>query len=70
VYSNGEVVIDRISADQEYRGTLEQKLEELYVHYMVPEILSGKIFMEEYKLLRGKQIMHVQCASYSMSCTC
>ena len=48
VYSNGEVVVDRILADLEYWGTLEEKLEEFYVRYMVPEILSGRIFLEEY----------------------
>jgi len=45
VYSNGEVVVDRILADLEYWGTLEEKLEEFYVRYMVPEILSGKVFL-------------------------
>ena len=49
VYSNGEVVVDRILADLEYWGTLEEKLEEFYVRYMVPEILSGRIFLEEYQ---------------------
>ena len=43
--------LDRKLADLEFWDTLEQKLEEFYVRYMVPEILSGKILMEEYKLL-------------------
>ena len=50
VYSNGEVVVDRILADLEYWGTLEEKLEEFYVRYMVPEILSRKFFLEEYNV--------------------
>ena len=48
VYSNGEVVVDRILADVEYWDELSEKLEDFYVHYVVPEILSGKIFQEEY----------------------
>ena len=40
VYSNREVVVDRILADLEYWDTLEEKWEEFYVRYMVPEILS------------------------------
>jgi len=50
VYSNGEVVVDRILADLEYWDTLEEKLEEFYVRYMVPEILSRKFFLEEYNV--------------------
>ena len=42
VYSNGEVVVDRILADLDYWSTLEQKLEDFYVHDIIPEILSGK----------------------------
>ena len=30
--------------------TIEQKLEDFYVHDVIPEILSGKIFQEEYGL--------------------
>ena len=48
VYSNGEVVVDRILADLDYWSTLEQKLEKFYVCNVIPEILSGKIFQEEY----------------------
>ena len=44
VYSNGEVIVDWILADLDYGNTLEQKLEEFYVHNVIPEILSGKIF--------------------------
>ena len=47
VYSNGEVV-DRILADIEYWDILLEKLEDFYVHYVVSEIFSGKIFQEEY----------------------
>jgi len=49
VYSNGEVVVDHILADLEYWDTLQEKLEEFYVRYMVPEILPGKIFLKEYQ---------------------
>jgi len=48
VYSNGQVVVDRILADLEYWATIEHKLEEFYVHNVVPEILSGTIFLEDY----------------------
>ena len=48
VFSNGEIVIDRILADLDYWNELEEKLEEFYVHHLLPEILSGKIFLEEY----------------------
>jgi len=48
VYGNREVVVDCMLADLEYWSTLEEKLEEFYVCYMVPEILPGKIFLEEY----------------------
>ena len=47
-YSNGEVVADRILADVEYWDILSEKLENLYVHYVVPEISSGKFFQKEY----------------------
>ena len=43
-----EVVVDRILADNKYWKEFEEKIEEFYVCYMVPEILSGKIFLEEY----------------------
>ena len=48
VFSNGEIIIDRILADLDYWNELEEKLEEFYVHHLLPEILSGKIFLEEY----------------------
>ena len=47
VYSNGEVVVDRILTDLDYWNTFVQKLE-FYVRNTIPEILSGKIFQEEY----------------------
>jgi len=40
------VVVDCILADLEYWDILSEKLEDFYVHYVVPEILSGKIFQE------------------------
>jgi len=48
VYSNGEVVVDHILADLDYWDTLSEQLEDFHVHYVVPEILSGKIYQEEY----------------------
>ena len=48
MYSNSEVVVDRILTDLDYWNTLEQKLEEFYVRNIIPETLSGKVFQEEY----------------------
>ena len=48
VYSNNEIVIDRIIADYDYWVELSETLDRFYVQHIVPEILSGKIFMEEY----------------------
>ena len=38
VYSNGKVVVDQILAELDYWSTLEQKLEDFYVHDVIPEI--------------------------------
>ena len=48
VYSNGEEVVNRITADLDYWSTLEEVLEVFYLRNVMPEILSGKIFLEEY----------------------
>lgn len=48
IYSNGEVLVDRIVADYDYWTELNDKLDDFYMQYVVPEILSGTIFMEEY----------------------
>ena len=48
VYSNGEVIVDRIMADYDYWTEVNDKLGNFYMQYVVPEILSGAIFMEEY----------------------
>ena len=48
VYSNEEIVIDRILANVDYWDHLSEKLEEFYVQHVIPEVLSGKIFQEEY----------------------
>jgi len=48
VYSNGEVIINCIIADLDYWCTLEEALEVFYLHNVIPEILSGKILLEEY----------------------
>ena len=44
VYSNGEIVIDRILADLNYWDHLSEKLEQFYIQHVIPEVLSGKIF--------------------------
>ena len=49
VYSNGCVIVDRILADLDYWYNLSEKLEEFYVTHVVPEILLGRIFMEEFR---------------------
>ena len=49
VYSNGCVIVDRILADLDYWNNLSEKLEQFYVTHVVPEILSGRIFMEEFQ---------------------
>ena len=48
VYSNEEIVIDRILANVDYWDRLSEKLEEFHVQHVIPEVLSGKIFQEEY----------------------
>ena len=48
VYSNNTVIIERILPDIEYWNELEQTLEDFYVRHVIPEILSKRIFMEEY----------------------
>lgn len=48
VYSNGEVTVDRIVADFDYWTELNEVLDNFYIQYVVPEIFSGTIFMEEY----------------------
>ena len=47
VYSNGEIVIDRIVANLNYWDHLSEKLEQFYIQHVIPEVLSGKIFQEE-----------------------
>ena len=46
VYSNGEVIVDRIVGYYDYWTVLNDKLDNFYMWYVVPEILSGTIFME------------------------
>ena len=48
VYSNGEIVFDRILADLNYWDHLSEKLEQFCIQHVIPEVLSGKIFQEEY----------------------
>ena len=51
IYSNEEIVIDFILANVDYWDHLSEKLEELYVQHIIPEVLSGKNFQEEYGTL-------------------
>ena len=51
VYSNGSVIVDRILADYDYWTKMCEVLDEFYIHHIVPEILSGRIFKEEYASL-------------------
>ena len=53
VYSGGEVVVNRILADCQYWTELNDVLDSFYVQYVVPEILSGTIFTEEYSSFLG-----------------
>ena len=48
VYSNGEVIVDRIVVDYDYWTELNDELDNFYMQYVVPETLCGAIFMEEY----------------------
>ena len=48
VYSNGQIVVDRIIADNDYWDHLFEKLEDFNVQHVIPEVLSGRIFQEEY----------------------
>ena len=47
VYSNGVVVEDRILADADYWKNLEEKLEQFYLYYIVPEILTKRSNLEQ-----------------------
>jgi len=48
VFSNGQVVVDRILADYDYWLELSEAIDRFYVQHVVPEILSGAIFTDEY----------------------
>ena len=48
MFSNGTVVVDWIIADYDYWTELQEKLEQFYLHHVVPELLSGKIFQQEF----------------------
>ena len=62
VYSNRAVIVDCILADVEYWSKLEQPLEDFYVHHVIPEILSRKIFMEENSVIYMICCYDVPCA--------
>ena len=47
VYSNSVVVEDRILADADYWKNLEEKLEQFYLYYIVPEILTKRRNLEQ-----------------------
>ena len=48
VYGNGCVIVDNILADLDYWYNVSEKVEEFYGTHVIPEILSGRIFMEEF----------------------
>ena len=50
VYSKGTVIVDRIINDFGYWTLLSETLDNFYVQNVVPEILSGSIFKQEYNL--------------------
>ena len=57
VFSNGSVIVDRILADHDYWTKMCDVLDEFYVQHVVPEILSGRIFKEEYASLFEFQLL-------------
>ena len=50
VYSNRTVVVDRILNDFSYWIKLNETLDNFYIEHVVPEILCGSIFKQEYDL--------------------
>ena len=56
VCSGGDIVVERILADFQYWTELSDILDTFCVQYVVPEILSGTIFTEEYSSLLGHDI--------------
>ena len=48
VFSNDTVVANRIVVDCNYWMNLLKKLEQFYLQHVIPELLSGKIFQEEF----------------------
>ena len=51
VFSNDSVIVDRILADYDYWKKICDTLDEFYMKHVIPEILSGTIFKEEYAAL-------------------
>ena len=51
VFSNASVVVDCILADYDYWTKMCDMLDEFYMQHVIPEILSGTIFKEEYASL-------------------
>ena len=50
VYSNHTVIVDRIISDFSYWTQMIETLDNFYVRHIVPEILCGTIFKQEYDL--------------------
>jgi len=48
VHNNGQIVIDSILTDINYWDHLSEKLKDFYVQHVIPEVLSERIFQEEY----------------------
>ena len=51
VLSNDTVVVDQIVANYDYWMDLLEKLEQFYLQHVIPELLSGKIFQEEFEIV-------------------
>ena len=51
VFSNGSVIVDHILADYDYWKKMCDTLDEFYMKHIIPEILNGTIFKEEYAAL-------------------
>ena len=41
-------MVDRIVADHDYWTDLLEKFKQFYLQHVIPELLSGKIFQEEF----------------------
>ena len=49
LFSNDKVGVDQIVADYDYWMDLLEKFEQFYLQHVLPELLSSKIFQEEFE---------------------